>query len=276
MPLSHYFYLAASTKGLKKCIRTLLPRDLKAHRIRRGALRGCGIYTSWHDYPGAVLGTTEKPLLDWFVRNVGAAETWLDIGAHYGYTAIALSRLVGESGRVFAFEPVVSTAGCVIRTRELNRLRQLTVIPLGLASHPDFRTLDLPTTRGMADSTIDSTGWKERILTASLDSLWPSLCGGDAQVHGVKIDVQGMEFEVLLGMKELLRWWSPKLVIELHRGVDRGAILHLLATCGYSADWQPIEPEDRDGTLADDKSYVFRPLSDTCASSSTRFSTARN
>jgi hypothetical protein len=36
-----------------------------------------------------------------------------DIGAHYGYTAIALCKLVGPSRRVFAFEPMLKTAGCV-------------------------------------------------------------------------------------------------------------------------------------------------------------------
>jgi FkbM family methyltransferase len=229
-----------------------------------------------HDYPGAILGTTERPLLEWFGRNVRAKETWIDVGAHYGYTAISLSRFVGGAGRVFAFEPVVPTANCVIRTRELNGLRQLTVIPMGLASHPGIKTLDLPTVRGMADSTIDSGSWSERILTISLDSLWPSVCGVDPEIHGVKIDVQGMELDVLVGMRELLLRWAPKLVVEFHRGVDRGEILHLLAACGYASDWQPVGTVNPERILADDVSYAFRPLSDRCASLSIPSSTGRN
>jgi FkbM family methyltransferase len=261
---------------MKDRIRELLPRQLKRHKIHGGPLTGCAIYTSWHDYPGAILGTTERPLLEWFSRNVLPGETWLDVGAHYGYTAIALSRLVGTAGRVFAFEPVLQTASCIIRTRELNGLRQLTVIPMGLADHPGVRTLDLPAVRGMADSTLKAGGWSECILTAAFDSFWSSLCGDHPEIHGIKIDVQAMELDVLLGMKELLRRWAPKLVIEFHRGVDRGSVLHLLAACGYSTDWESLDPARPERVLADDVSYAFRPLSKVCASLSTPSSTGRN
>ncbi|HEY6210465.1 MAG TPA: hypothetical protein VIW28_15495, partial [Gemmatimonadales bacterium] len=115
-------------------IRWLMPRAIRPHRILAGPLRGRTIVTSWHDYPGAILGRTERALLRWFERNVKAGETWLDAGAHYGYTAIALSELVGRSGRVFAFEPVLATAGHLARTRALNDLPQLIVVPFGLGA----------------------------------------------------------------------------------------------------------------------------------------------
>ena len=67
--------------------------------------------TSWHDYPAAILGRTEGALLAYFAKHASSGETWLDVGAHYGYTAIALSKLVGGNGRVFAFEPMLNTAG---------------------------------------------------------------------------------------------------------------------------------------------------------------------
>src|SRR2546425_11546720 len=105
--------------SLKRRLRFLLPRRIRPHRILRGRLRGYRIVTSWHDYPGAILGRTERPLLDWFEQNVEVGETWLDIGAHYGYTAIALSRLVGPAGRVFAFEPEIATCGHLALTRSL-------------------------------------------------------------------------------------------------------------------------------------------------------------
>src|SRR6185295_9842576 len=152
--------------------RRFLPRTPRPHSILAGPLRGASIYTSWHDYPGAILGTTEKALLSWFQRNVSPGETWIDIGAHYGYTAIALCRLVGAAGRVVAFEPVLSTAGCIARTRELNGLRQLQIVPMGLASNASLETRHLPMVRGMADSTISRGAWEERISVASFDAVW--------------------------------------------------------------------------------------------------------
>ena len=109
-------------RRLKEGLRQLFPRSLTRHRIFGGPLRGSAIVTSWYDYPAAILGRTERRLLECFANNVGKGETWLDIGAHYGYTAIALCKLVGPSGRVFAFEPMLNTAGCISRTRFLNDL----------------------------------------------------------------------------------------------------------------------------------------------------------
>lgn len=252
----------------------MLPTKPRDHVILSGPLRGAHIQTSWHDYPAAILGITERPLTAWFEEHVEAGETWLDVGGHYGYTAIALSRLVGPGGRVFAFEPVVSTAGCLARTRELNRLSQLTVVPLALIADSEMQAIDVPATRGMADSTLTNTGQIERILGIALWSIWPAIGGEKSLIHGIKVDVQGLEFQVLLGMREQLVQWSPKLVIEFHRGVDRREILDLLISCGYSARFEPIGAASH-GILADDTSYVFLPEARTCAYSSIRSITVR-
>jgi FkbM family methyltransferase len=243
--------------SLKARVRQVLPMSIRPHSILAGPLRGARIYTSWHDYPGAILGTTERPLLEWFSRNVLTGETWIDIGAHYGYTAIALCRLVGPAGRVVAFEPVLSTAGCVARTRELNRLGQLHVVPLGLASCAGIEARRLPLVRGMADSTISRNGWEEPISVASFDAIWKVLFEQNPAVHGVKIDVQGMELEVIEGMRHTLRSQHPKLIVEFHRGVDRGRAIEILSACGYSEPGAPIDLDPHGLPYQDDKSYLF-------------------
>lgn len=210
----------------KKAIRRFLPRSLKSHRIILGPLQGTKIVTSWHDYPAAILGRTERPLLQWLANNVRNGETWLDIGAHYGYTAIALSRLVGTSGRVFAFEPMITSAGCINRTRHINGLKQLTVIPVALANGADIGMSALHVVRGMIDSSLISpAGLSEPFMVASLDWLWPRISGSNDQIHGAKIDVQGMEISVIEGMANLAKRFVPKLIVEVHTGVSRSNCL---------------------------------------------------
>ena len=246
---------------MKAVLRTLLSRRIRSKRILAGPLRGAAIVASWHDYPAAILGYTERPLLGWFAEHVRPGETWLDVGAHYGYTAIALSRLVGPAGRVFAFEPMLSTAGCLAQTRRLNRLDQLTVVPLALGAPPgDVEPRALPAARGMADSTAEH-GQPEPILVARLDWLWPRLCADRAWIDGVKLDVQGMEIEALRGMARLLKLCAPKLVVEVHRGVDRVEMLELLEAAGYGRRGVPIEPDEQETSpeYRDDRSYAFHP-----------------
>lgn len=243
----------------KELVRLFLPRGIRKHRIWAGHLRGAAIYTSWHDYPGAILGRTEKALLRWFQREVSAGETWIDVGAHYGYTAIALARLVGPGGRVLAFEPVLGSAGCIGRSRQANALPQLQVVPLGLSACPRLELIRLPAFRGMADSTLGRTAWQETIMVAAFDSVWWSLSAGASRIHGIKIDVQGMELDVIRGMRESLKRWRPKLVVEFHSRVDRRAVLDCLAECGYDPAVETVDSKDGASAAAfrDDRSYAF-------------------
>jgi FkbM family methyltransferase len=254
-------------RALARWVRWRLPKRVSAHRILSGPLRGKRIVTSWRDYPAAIAGITEPELLAWFQRSVKPGETWLDIGAHYGYTALALAGLTGSSGRVFAFEPMAATIGCLARTRSLNDLESLKVVPLALGAVDGMELHALPTVRGMVDSTVSASpgaapAWTETILVARLDWLWPRICGSSTRIDGVKIDVQGMELHVLRGMAETLKTWRPKLVVELHRGVDREEVLSLLAELGYSRKAIPIEPVtgEKEPLFMDDRSYAFSPV----------------
>ena len=247
---------------LKEGLRNLLPRSLARHRILGGPLRGSAIVTSWHDYPAAILGKTELALLKWFGKNVGEGETWLDIGAHYGYISIALCKLVGSAGRVYAFEPMLNTAACVTRTRLLNDLEQLTVVPIALGNKSDLAMDSLLSVRGMIDSTLTETkGFRETFMISRLDWLWPRISEPDSRIDGIKIDVQGMEIEVLEGMTALLKRYRPKLLVELHAGVSRERFLDVLQSLGYLTRGVPVEqlPGESDPDYADNRTYLFRP-----------------
>src|SRR5438105_14908000 len=111
--------------SLKTTLRVLAPRGIRPYRIMSGQLRGRTIVTALHDYPAGILGRTERGLLEWFETRVLPGEIWLDVGAHYGFTAIALAELVGPSGRVYAFEPSIATAGHLAKTRALNEYTQM-------------------------------------------------------------------------------------------------------------------------------------------------------
>ena len=243
---------------VKASLRKLVPRAVRPYRILRGPLRGRIIVTSLHDYPGAILGRTEKPLLDWFRMNVRPGETWLDVGAHYGYTAIALAEMVGAGGRVYAFEPSLTTAGHLNRTRALNGLEQLKVVPFALTEQGGIRTASVAIERGMANHDFGGTT-TEDIFLVGFDQLWKALDG--RVVDGVKIDVQGMELKALEGMCGMLAERRPKVVIEFHPGVSRTSILDLLAKARYSSIGHPIEalPNETEAAYHDDRSYYFEP-----------------
>lgn len=245
--------------GVRGIVRPLLPRKARPRRILRGPLRGCHLVASWYDYPAGLLGYTEGPLLRWLASVVRSGDTWLDVGAHYGYTALALARLVGSSGRVFAFEPVEGTVECLCETRELNGLSQLDVVPVGLAASEAGTCIEVSFVRGMAQPQPFPGCGRGTIPLAALDQLWSRLARGRAGVEGIKVDVQGMELSALRGMRALLGEQRPLLAIEFHGGVDRDAVLRLLRSCGYRLPGRALAPVrgEAQPLYLDDRTYVF-------------------
>jgi hypothetical protein len=142
----------------------------------------------------------------------------------------------------------------------MNKLTQVTVVPLGLGAPTTLELKRIVTNLGMSDSVWKGRGEEIPIFIASFDWLWPQICGGNARIDGIKIDVQGMEIDVVRGMSTWLKAWKPKLAVEVHAGVDREALLTLLESCGYRKDATPLEPIEGETSAqyVNDRSYAFR------------------
>jgi FkbM family methyltransferase len=244
---------------LRAVARQFLPRRLKPHRILRGPLAGRRIVTSWHDYPAAILGYAERALVEWLLENVRPGETWLDVGAHYGYTAIAMCERVGKQGRVFAFEPVLSTVGCLDLTKRINNYNQLQILPFALSSSERLNVAKYVLVRGMMESRMSTNRNSEQdeVLSLAFDRLWDDVRGQVDFVHGIKIDVQGMEVETLAGMKQCLTRYQPTLILEVHPGVPRSQILEILSECGYDTVPHPIEQKVQTDFFDESSNYSF-------------------
>lgn len=254
--------------GRSSFIRGLLPRSWACHRIKRGPLRGMRICSSWYDYPRAILGTAENQLVRWLGENVREGETWIDVGAHHGYTAVALCKYVGAAGRVFAFEPALGSAGCLARTRAANKLTQLTVVPLALGEVAELRMLQaspemhgmIGVTPGMRDGSTHY-GWGETVYDIAFDHVWPVISGADRRLSGVKVDAQGSEGYVLRGMRETLREHRPRLVVEYHDYADLPKLLDALEDARYARVGKDIDQPSAPATseLLHSHNYEFLP-----------------
>ncbi len=245
----------------KALIRSVLPRRYKPHRILFGPNRGFRMVTSWHDYPAALLGYCEVSLLRWMDQNIHPGETWLDIGGHYGNTALRMCDCVGFEGRVFSFEPNPVSAGCLTQTRRLNNLLQLRILPFGLTCGHKPAVRKLPSIRGMVDSTVRAVNSRffEDVLFMPFMEIWPQIHDGNERIHGIKIDVQGMEIEVLRGLGPMLASQRPILIVEIHQGVKRHDLLGLISNAGYHGTIVPIEPVagEKEAKLLDNRIYLF-------------------
>ena len=89
-------------------------------------------------------GSFSEPELDVLPFVVSSGDTVLDIGANYGLYSYHLSRTVGKTGRVFAFEPIPFTNRTLRVVARLLRIRNLEIIPKGCGDRAGEVSFSVP------------------------------------------------------------------------------------------------------------------------------------
>jgi len=144
-------------------------------------------------------------------------DTMIDVGANIGYFTLLASRKVGPSGRVFAFEPVLSTCAALKKNLSLNRAANVVVQEIALSNFNGTITIYEGPARNKGLSSIRpiaNASGQRPVPAAAFDSI--DVCRGP--IHLIKIDVEGAEQLVVEGMMECLSRYRPHLIIELTDG----------------------------------------------------------
>lgn len=160
----------------------------------------------------------------------------LDVGANIGGVAIAISRMVGASGSVHAFEANPRTLPRLNADLAANRVTNVTVVPKAAWSASGKRiAFYCDNSYYAAASSIHRREklWQAvRVPTISLDDY----CRANRLApKAVKLDVEGAEFDVLQGARWILDRYSPAFVLEYHPAAqpERDTV-ELLRSRGYS------------------------------------------
>lgn len=198
-------------------------------------------------------GDYERPVQQALVALARPGDVCYDIGANLGFFSILLGRLVGPAGVVHAFEPVPANVAIVERNALLNDLGNVRVVRVALTRSDGEAELLLAQHVGgavLADAgTPPDPAGRLTVATATVDSLIGR--GELAPPQLVKIDVEGAEMDVLLGMERTLREHAPKLVLEFDDATQSqcegkvGACRGFLESLGYRTE--PLPNSYRDG-----------------------------
>jgi FkbM family methyltransferase len=170
---------------------------------------------------------------------VQEGDVCLDLGANVGALTMAIARRVGQSGKVYAFEPGPVTYPRLVHNLEMNPSIRQRVVPLQLGVADRAGVLywqEEEDNRGNA-SLLGMTG--TRVDVVSVDEHFDRTAL--ARLDFVKIDVEGMEHEVLVGGRRTLERHRPVIYLETlrefnsTRGFDVGErIEQTLRGMGYS------------------------------------------
>ena len=120
----------------------------------------------------------------------------IDIGASIGYYTLLFSRLVGVSGKVYAFESNLERFDLLRKNVQVNGYTNVIL-----------------ENKAISNKNGESIIFGEKAQTVSLDSYF----NPDDKIDFVKIDVEGHEKHVFEGMKEILKQnHNIKIMFEFH------------------------------------------------------------
>lgn len=175
-----------------------------------------------------------------------------DVGANFGYYTLLMADAVGPSGRVAAFEPHPDTAHVLRQNITLNGInRQSEVYEVALGADPRIR-VTLFTPEGEPKNALVvageyAGGTSIEVAATTMDDII-----GEAELDFIKIDAEGAEEGILVGMTGLIRRCRPAIVLEFNaaRYPDPAAVLgRLLDIYGrvqfiaHDGRAAPIEPK---------------------------------
>ena len=215
------------------------PSDSQVYDCQ-GALEGYRMSIDWNRFRSFVYGTWEPEVFRAVTATVKPGMTVIDIGAHIGYYTLLFSKYVGPNGYVFSFEPLPGNYALLQKNILLNNLQN--VHPLNQAVF--LRTQEIVITvpdeqpnPGSGSMYTEKGAKQYHVDAVSLDDY----CEKSAiRPDLLKIDVEGAEYDVLMGAVNTIDRCRPKLLIELHH-FDGNLAAHpvpdLLTSWGYRIQW---------------------------------------
>ncbi len=146
----------------------------------------------------------EKDIQDWF--KIRDDETFIDIGANIGKYTVILAK---KAKKVYAFEPFPEIYEYLVKNININKLTNVHPHRSALWNKEEFVKFHIK-----ISSEINSIVNPENARYTITVPAFPLDYFKISQMHLVKIDVEGAEKEVLMGMAESLKIHRPRLIIE--------------------------------------------------------------
>ncbi|MEH3145219.1 MAG: FkbM family methyltransferase [Methylobacterium frigidaeris] len=176
-------------------------------------------------------------------------DTVLDIGANVGSHAVAFGRMVGETGQVLAIEGQRRASDVLALNIRLNGMSGITRIEGLIGRETRVMRLDAAE-QGMADnlgcmSFRGLVGRPEAERPSLPVPLFTADCLALAACRLMKIDVEGMELDVLLGATRTIARHRPVIYFEQTSAANFPEIVALLTAAGYGLRWHVANPYNR-------------------------------
>lgn len=241
-PLKRMLYRIRPLAGfLRRALNRAAPGGMSQVVVAAGELAGFNLLLDMQTEKDYWLGTYELELQAALHQLVKPGMSAYDVGANIGYISLMLARLVGETGRVFAFEALPSNAERWQANIALNGLSGRMQLFCGAVTDSTAPVRFLVHASGGMGKAVGSAGrenaYQDEIQVPGI-SLDEFVFGqGNPPPHVLKVDIEGGEVLAWPGMRRLLAEAHPSLVMELHGQESIQVTWEILSGLGYRMCW---------------------------------------
>ncbi|HET9215558.1 MAG TPA: FkbM family methyltransferase [Terriglobia bacterium] len=224
--------------------RFLLPRNRVSVRVQSGLAQGLWVHARFPEEASYWQGQRETMTEQIILATVHQGSVVFDVGAHIGAVTFGTARLVGEGGRVVAFDADPENVASLKDSCVLNQFeKRVRIVHAAVWSYSTNQ--GLPFRRGatrrshgsvIADGhpPLMADGETITVPSTTLDAFTAS--EGPAP-ELIKIDVEGGEYEVLRGGEALFSGRRPRILVEVHHAEALAKIGRWIEQFRYSAQW---------------------------------------
>jgi FkbM family methyltransferase len=208
-----------------------------------------------------------KPEIEVAKKLLRKKDTVFDVGANVGLFSVIYSRLVGENGRIFSFEPVPDTHWMFMETLALNRVVNVLPQKIALSDKSGSAIMHTFEQAYSAWSSFGSPVFGDHHPTSSTTvqvSTLDNFCSSKKirNIDFLKLDVEGFEKQVLEGARKLLSAGRIKyLSFEISKipleasGTAPSEIFNLLESFGYKVYSFNSKNKKFEGPILDSTSF---------------------
>lgn len=190
---------------------------------------------------------SEVRLARFMIQHLVAGDTFMDIGAHFGYFTLLASVLVQDQGKVYAFEASKSTFQLLQKNVNIysnikayhqavsNNTEKLLFYQFPVL-YSEYNSMDI--------SQFEQENWFQKFKPEQIEvpatTINHLLLKENITPKIIKIDVEGAEDKVMEGAQEALQQQNPYIVLEYlepsrHNAAHRKAV-SMLQQIGYQVN----------------------------------------
>jgi FkbM family methyltransferase len=205
-----FLILACKIPGLfSLVINPVIRKRFSPNGPVRTKLFGCIFILNLSDYTQrkAWLRSFENKEIKFLQKWLRPGDVAVDVGANVGLLTIPMAKAIGEKGQVFAFEPIVENVRSLRSNLDVNDLRNVVLTNCAVGSFDgNIRLSDehhsSDHSSGFFHRATDSEPGIE-VKQIRLDNHFKNTFQNIHEIRIMKIDVEGMEIDVLDGLGDL-------------------------------------------------------------------------